>query len=435
METPHPIESAVGIQYYASDAPGTGGRLRDRPSDFRVREIETIEPEPVSADPNVYNQLLVRATLTDWDTNAFARELSNRLGISRERIAWAGTKDKRAITIQLFTLADVAQPSLPEISGADLDIVGRLGRPLRFGDLAGNQFTITVRDAPAPEQVDSITDQLQVFGNGQVRVPNYFGQQRFGSRRPVTHEVGLAILKGDWEIAVMTYIGNPHPAEPDRTQSARAYVEETQDWTGALDRFPEYLDYERAILHRLAEPTNTSYEDALSAVPTNLQRLFIHAAQSYVFNRILSTRITRDLPLCRAVAGDVVCFVEETEVLVVPDTGRTQTVTDDRVSTVNRHIDRNRAFVTAPLVGTDTELGSGEPGTIERSVLCDVGVKLSDFALPGVYASSGSRRPLAVPVDLSIDRDPLCFSFALPKGAYATVVMREYLKTPPSTLS
>lgn len=435
MESPHPTEFAVGIEYYASESPGTGGRLRDRPSDFRVREIERIDPEPLSADPSVFTHLLIRVTLTNWDTNAFARELSNRLGISRERITWAGTKDKRAVTTQLFTLANVSEENLPELSDVEMEVVGRLGRALRFGDLAGNEFEIVVRDPDAPGHADAITTDLNDFGAGRVRVPNYFGQQRFGSRRPVTHEVGLAILQRDWESAVMRYIGNPHPGEPAETRTARAYVDDTRDWQGALDRFPGYLDYERAILHRLADSTSDSFQDALDALPSNLQRLFVHAVQSYLFNRILSARIDRDLPVCRAVEGDIMCFGEEIQGLVVPVTDRTQAVTADRISTVNRHIARDRAFVTAPLIGTNTDVGDAEPAQIVRTVLSDLEIERSDFDLPGVYASTGSRRALALPLDPRIDQDPLCFSFRLPKGAYATGVMREYLKTPPAALT
>jgi len=86
------------MKYYVSDADGTGGRLRDRPADFRVREVEAFETEPVDADPDAYPHLVVRARLTDWDTNDFAGRLSDALGISRERVSWAGTKDKRAVT-------------------------------------------------------------------------------------------------------------------------------------------------------------------------------------------------------------------------------------------------------------------------------------------------------------------------------------------------
>ncbi|MFB6295274.1 MAG: tRNA pseudouridine(13) synthase TruD [Halobacteriales archaeon] len=459
MREAHPREQAVGIEYYVSDADGTGGQLREAPEDFRVREIEAIDPEPLDADPAVYRHLLVRATLRDWDTNGFAGELSNRLGISRERVSWAGTKDAHAHTTQLFSIDGVDPADLPDLPDAEMEPVGRFGRRLYLGDLASNAFEVAVADPGAPGNTAAITDELRAFsgfaeGSGddervgcetRVAVPNYFGQQRFGSRRPVTHEVGLAIVRDDWKDAVLRYVGNPSDAEPEDSQAARAYAAETEDWSGALDRMPDRLGYERAMLHALVERGGDDPADfraALDAVPENLQRLFVNAAQSYAFNRILSRRLERGLPFDRALEGDVVCFAETTAIagdrdggeVVVPDADRAQRVTENRVRSVNRHVDRGRAFVTAPLVGTESDLAGGDQGAIEREVLDEIGLEPADFDLPDPYGTTGTRRAIAVTTILAVARDPLSFSFSLPKGSYATVLLREYLKVDPESL-
>src|SRR6056297_339787 len=150
MREAHPIEAAVGIEYYVSDAEGVGGHLRDADAAFRVREIEQFAAEPLDADPGSYPHLVVRATLRGWDTNDFAKRLSDALGASRERVSWAGTKDKHAVTTQLFTVRGVDADDLPEIRDVDVEPVGRLGRALRFGDLLGNEFRIRVREADHP---------------------------------------------------------------------------------------------------------------------------------------------------------------------------------------------------------------------------------------------------------------------------------------------
>jgi tRNA pseudouridine13 synthase len=455
-----PVEREVGIDYYVSDADGTGGRLRTEPEDFRVRERELFDTHPPDADPDTYPNLVFRATLRRWDTNDFARALSNRLGISRERVSWAGTKDKHAVTTQLFSVDGITPEELPDLDDASYEIVGRAGRPILFGDLAGNEFTVRIRDAPHLEQVSAVAEALATFGgtdeqsgadgasstgddsdNMTVGVPNYFGQQRFGSKRPVSHEVGLAIVREDWEQAVMSYVGNPAEREPAETRKARSFVEETRDWTAALEEFPKHLGYERSMLHRLAESgadpgDQDAFRAALEELPTNLQRLFVNAAQSYVFNKILSERLARDLPFDRPVAGDVACFADSDapEGFALPDAGRTQRVTEARVDSVARHCERGRAFVTAPLVGTKTELGEGEPGEIERAVLDEVGVDPADFDLPGGFHSEGTRRAILVRTDLRIERDPLELSFALPRGSYATVLLREFTKADPEDL-
>jgi tRNA pseudouridine13 synthase len=164
--------------------------------------------------------------------------------------------------------------------------------------------------------------------------------------------------------------------------------------------------------------------------------LFVNAAQSYAFNRMLSERLERGLAFTRPVAGDVVCFADRDapDGLALPDTDRTQRVTDRRLDTVARHCERGRAFVTAPLVGTETDLGDGEPGDIERAILDDLDLRPGDFDLPEEFESTGTRRAVAVSTDLTVERDPLTLSFSLPKGSYATVVLREVCKTDPDAL-
>jgi tRNA pseudouridine13 synthase len=468
MREAHDLERAVGMAYYASDADGTGGRLRDDPADFRVREKERFDTHPVDADIGDYPHLVLRVTLRGWDTNEFARRLSNRLGMSCERVSWAGTKDKDAVTTQLFTLRGVAPGDLPDLDNADVAVVGRAGRSLQFGDLVGNEFEIVVRDPDHPENADAVTDDLREFGGGagdsrasparpdrgapRLAVPNFFGQQRFGSYRPITHRAGLHVVRGEWEQAVLAYVAEPSAHEPDRTSEAREFVRESRDWSAALDRFPGHLRYERAMLHSLVETggdTPRDFREALETLPSNLQRLLVNAAQSYVYNRVLSRRLERGLPFHEPVEGDVVCFADtdagggDTGV-ALPDTDRLQRATDSRLRVLARHCDRGRAFVTAPLVGTETEFADGEPGEIERAVLDDLDLAPGDFDRPGEFHSTGTRRAILVQTDVDAERggegdggngdDALTFTFALPKGSYATVVLREYLKVSPLEL-
>ena len=446
------------MAHYVSDADGIGGRLRDRPEDFRVRELEAVDVEPVDADPGSYAHLVFRATLYNWDTNDFAAALAEKLGMSRERVSWAGTKDKRAVTTQLFSVR-TEENVLPEVNDADVEVLGRTGRPVLFGDLRGNEFELVVRDVERPGDASTIAAQLAAFcgddgrdeggSDGESRgaslpmetsvcLPNYFGHQRFGSKRPVTHEVGLAIVREDYEGAVLAYVGSPSEREPESTREARRFVEETRDWQTALDRLPRRLRFERAMCHRLVEGDDApeDFRAALETAPSNLQRLFVHAAQSHLFNRICSARLDRGLPFDRPVAGDVVCFADDDG---LPDADRCQRVDEDRVRTVTRHCERGRAFVTAPLVGTETELGDGEPGDVERAVLDDVGLEPADFANTDEFDSSGTRRAIRLRTDLAVARaegdDSLRFTFSLPPGSYATVVLREFLKADPDVLS
>jgi len=478
----HPRERAVGIDHYVSGTDGIGGRLRAEPDDFRVRELEAFDYEPLAADPDpdAYPHLVCRVTLRDWDTNDFARRLSDALSASRERVSWAGTKDKRAVTTQLLTVRDADPADLPDVRAADVEPVGRAGRAIGFGDLAGNAFTIRVRDAvpDARDRIRAVVGELRDFGgrggpgdtdpgdpgesagdgsdaprvaDAPIGLPNCFGQQRFGSRRPVTHEVGLALVRGDPREAVRLYAGNPFDTEPEASRRARTVVDRefaspAPDWEACLDAMPDRLRFERSMLAELAsrdagaDAPDDGWLAALSAVPSNLRRLFVHAAQSVLFNRTLSRRLDRGLPFDRPVPGDVVCFLDPDDAapdapaaVASPDPGRCSRATADRIDILTRHCERGRAFVTAPLVGTDTDLGGGVPGEIERAVLDAAGVEPADFDLPGAFDSAGTRRAVLLRTDLTVAAGPT-FRFALPPGAYATVVLREFLKADPGAL-
>jgi len=486
----HPRERAVGIERYVSETGGIGGRLRAEPEAFRVRELEAFDHEPLAADPDpdAHPHLVCRVTLRDWDTNDFARRLSDALSASRERVSWAGTKDKRAVTTQLVTVRDADPGDLPDVRAAEVEPVGRAGRAIGFGDLAGNAFSIRVRDAApdARDRIRAIVGELCEFAaagetdadrsgdpgsddaggddpeaswiaDAPIGLPNYFGQQRFGSRRPVTHEVGLALVRGDPREAVRLYAGNPFDTEPGASRRARAVVDRefaspSPDWEACLDAMPDRLRFERTMLAELAardagaDAPDGDWLAALSAVPSNLRRLFVHAAQSALFNRIVSRRLDRGLPFASPVPGDVVCFVDPDDAapdapdapdapttVASPDPDRCSRATADRIDTLRRHCGRGRAFVTAPLTGTDSDLGAGVPGEIERAVLNGVGVEPADFDLPGAFGSAGTRRAVLLRTALTVDPGPT-FRFALPPGAYATVVLREFLKTDPEAL-
>ena len=44
----------------------------------------------------------------------------------------------------------------------------------------------------------------------------------------------------------------------------------------------------------------------LKELPKNLLTMFVYAYQSYLFNKILSERIKKNLPLNKAVVGDII---------------------------------------------------------------------------------------------------------------------------------
>ncbi len=209
-------EADIGMRNYLCEADGTGGHLKTEPEDFVVREIS----DPPRAKENG-DYTIATVSSRNWETNRLVRMLSRSLGISRERIGFAGTKDKRAVTTQLMSF--YGSPDLGKVDLKDVSVSGayRGARGIQIGDLIGNSFEVTVRDCSVPMgEAEGIiaSDVADIKKAGGF--PNYFGVQRFGVVRPVTHLVGERIVRGDFEGAVRTTYRTP-PRRRSRSSGRR----------------------------------------------------------------------------------------------------------------------------------------------------------------------------------------------------------------------
>ncbi|MFC1786737.1 tRNA pseudouridine(13) synthase TruD [Halobacteriota archaeon] len=428
-----PIELKIGMGLYVTKTPGVGGNIRQLMDDFYVEEISS------RTEGKEGQYLIVELTKWDWDTHHVIRDLSRSLGISQKRFSWAGTKDKRAITKQKISIWDISEEELGNVNlpRVELHAIGRSNKKVGLGDLLGNSFRITIRDVDLPpeeagKRIQSISDEIAQFGG----VPNFFGVQRFGTLRSITHLVGDEIRKSDFERAALTYIAEPFPSESEEVQSAREYVWRTHDFKVGLKLFPRHLRYERAMMNHLVSNPG-DYIGAFRILSPGLKKLFVHAYQSHIFNKIISRRFQKGLPFSIAMDGDIVCFVNKSG---FPDVSRIQSVNEGNLDGINNLILRKRAFVTAPLIGYESKLAKAEPGEIERAVIDEMEIDLNDFAIQKMpeLASSGLRREILLSVqpiheidtDFNSGRTKVVLRFSLPKGCYATVVLREYMKTP-----
>ncbi|MDQ1276126.1 MAG: tRNA pseudouridine13 synthase [Euryarchaeota archaeon] len=438
MEVPE-IEKQIGINLYSTDTRGLGGQLRQEIEDFIVKEITNRE------EGQEGKYLILELTKRDWDTHHFTRTLARILQVSQKRISVAGTKDKRALTTQKISIYDTDASEIKKIYLKDVEmkVLGRSRKSVELGDLWGNDFIITVRNIEnSPEETEVLlkttTDEILAQGG----VPNFFGIQRFGSVRPVTHLVGKAIVEGDFEKAALLYIAEPFPDEPEETKKARQFVKETRDFKEGLKTYPLRLGHERAMMnHLIANPED--YAGTFRVLPQNLYRMFVHGYQSYIYNIILCRRIEAGIPLSQAVEGDVVCFRNEAG---LPDSSKTEKVTSETVNAMNRLIKHGRAFITAPLPGFSTEFASGSPGEIENGVLKELGVSLEGFNVEEFpeMSSKGTRREVLLQVEpkfevaedeLNPGKSKAILEFMLPKGSYATTMLREYMKVDPLQMS
>lgn len=400
-------------------------RVRERPEDFVVEEIPG--DYRVSEDGRF---LLVRVTVRNWETNRLVRELSRRLGISRRRISFAGTKDKRAVTTQLMSFADVGREEIEEIHLKDvrLEPLARTDRALKLGDHGGNRFSILLRGVPLPaaetaSRLDSLFSELRAQGG----FPNFFGPQRFGEVRPITHLVGRHIVNQDIRGAVETYIGLPVPGEPSDALEARRAYEASRDVGRALREYPSRLSFERAMLNYLLKNPE-DHLGALRQLPPNLLTLFVYAYQSYLFNRVLSARLKAGTGLGPQL-GDLVVAVGRRG---QPQRDRPVEVRDSNLVKVEKQVREGKAWTTGLVPGYEVSLAGGEMGELERRVMEEEGAKPEDFIIRAMprLSSRGLRRELIAPImDLSRQVDGgVLLRFRLNPGSYATALLRELTK-------
>ena len=417
------IEEKVGIEGYISKTPGIGGRIKESAEDFYVEEIIDLEKFKEKEGRN----LLIKVKKKNWETLNFARVLSNVLGISQKRVGYSGTKDKNAVSVQYFMIYNADEKiaeKLREVrlKDAEIEIVCFTSKNLELGDLVGNFFRVKVSDAENGERVEKITEELKEKG-----IPNFFGIQRFGSLRLITHEVGKLIIQGKYEEAFWVYVAKPFEGEREDVRKIREILWNERDAKFGLRELPKYLRYERLLLQKLREGKNEL--EALLSLPKNLKLMFIHAYQSYLFNRLLSERIREFGNLKEIERDDFVDFVNFRKGYKVYSEDFS-ILTDFNSPRISFLKEKGYAILALPLPGYETKL-VGWSGEKLKEILEEEGIDLESFKSPyPEFSSKGSLRVAEIPFDFErFSYSEGVFEFFLPKGCYATVFLREYMKS------
>lgn len=431
---------------------GIGGVIKQSVEDFVVEEVladgsqarvstETAVERGVIGSSSTGNRFLLCVLVKrDWDTFMAIRNIARQLGICPERIQIAGIKDAKAVTAQHVTIEGVSAEEVENLRLKDIDVrvLGYLRAELSPFFLLGNRFRIKIRriehsKAVIMKRVARTVEELEVLGG----VPNFFGHQRFGTTRPITHVVGEALVKGSLEKAAMLFLAEASPSEHPLSRLAREEFWATGDFKQALEGFPRQLRYERLMLKRLAEEPG-DFVGAFRRLPVKLVKLFVHAYQSYLFNRFLSGRIKRGLSLTVAEVGDYVVSVERSG---LPMVRMFKTVGSNNAAEINEAIGKGRMRLAVPLVGYGQHPSHGVQGEIEREILEEEGVSERDFrvAVMPRMSSKGELRAVVSPLrdfmsdmvdDAAVSGDrTLEVDFMLFRGAYATVVLRELMKS------
>jgi len=403
----------MSLPYLTTDFPGIGGTIKNRAEDFFVQEIPLYEAS--GEGEHVYAEVQKIGITTFEAINRIARALN----INNRDIGYAGLKDARALTRQIFSIPGTTPEAVMQLQVPDLTIhwAARHGNKLRLGHLAGNRFAIKIRDVN-PTDVVKLREVLNLLE--QRGVPNYFGEQRFG-RRGNNDQIGAALLRGDNEAVLKLLLGSPDPTidDPQTLRARQAFDERDNEL--AMRIYPRSHGMERRILSRLMHSHRPSA--AVHLIDQKLRRLWLSALQSRLFNQTLAKRVEANT-MDRLLNGDLAMKHENGACFAVEDASKEQP-----------RADAFEISPTGPMVGYRMTLPQGEPLRIEEEVFAGAGLTKESFRQPGREHAKGDRRALRVqPKETELaggadEHGPhITVAFTLPAGAYATVLLRELMK-------
>jgi tRNA pseudouridine13 synthase len=170
------VSGAVAAELpFAHGGPALTGRLRAAPEDFEVEEIPGFEPSGSG------EHALLWVEKRGANTVFVARELARLAAVSEQAVGFAGMKDRHALTRQRFSvhLPGRPDPDWSSLSHPEFRVLSatRHARKLPRGALAGNRFRLTLREIDGDRAAaEHVLAAIAAHG-----VPNYFGEQRFGS--------------------------------------------------------------------------------------------------------------------------------------------------------------------------------------------------------------------------------------------------------------
>lgn len=419
-KSPYDRETELGIGYYAADCVGIGGKLRTVPEDFIVEEL------PITFT-NTGPYTICRLTKKSWEHQHAVREITNRLHISPKRFGWAGTKDRNAVTTQYVSLYDVQKEQIEALAIKDIEItpVATHQFSLGLGNLEGNRFRLTLRGC----EEDGLAEKTaEITAAVKTGIPNYFGLQRFGALKPITHRMGYHILRGEYKEAVDLYVGDAFPYESDEIKKARARFRETGDAKEALHDLPVHLSYERIMLDSLMKKRG-DFGAALQALPPKLLSMFVSAYQSWLFNMAVSARCGEETPLNEPRIGEHLIFAN----------GRVDCVTEKNLPTARQHMKRGRCFVVGWMPGKTLPVAAGPLEEEMFALMEKDGIAMQDFDLAAAFVKTnydGFHRRISLEADVAAEvlGTDVVLSFTLPPGHYATTVAREYMQADPASM-
>ncbi|MDX2037510.1 MAG: tRNA pseudouridine(13) synthase TruD [Isosphaeraceae bacterium] len=381
-------------------------KVKRTPGDFQVEELTDVVP----ADRGRFT--FYRLEKTGIGTFEALETVRRRWNLSERQVSYGGLKDRHAQTLQYLTILDGPDHPL-ETESFLLEPLGRLSFAYGPPNFRGNRFTITLRDL-SPRAIEQARASLASLPSDGV--PNYFDDQRFGSVGFGGGFIARAWLLGEPETALRLAIAEPTESDRGESKLEKAILREHWgDWATVKAKLSR--SHARSLATYLVDHP-TDFRGAFARLRRDLRSIYFSAYQSHLWNRILGRWIERNSrPDQRAE------FDFKVATLPIPiglDPLDASTLSSTRI----------------PLPSSRNPLPVEPLGAICREVLAEEGLVWEEFRvrkLEDVFFSKGDRAAIfhadrlhhtAGADELYPGRRKLTLGFELPKGAYATLVIK-----------
>ena len=385
------IDKEIGISVYTTNYSSISGKIKKNVNDFLVKEV--LSEKAIDSFDNLNGHAVYLLKKSGIDTNHALIDIEKRYGLVLKSL---GLKDANAQTEQyVYTYKKIN--SLEEYAGQKYSAqrLGFVQKPISKKDMLGNYFEIRVSDLNNP---------LPPF-SGNENILNFFGYQRFGSKRPITHLVGKSIVKGDYEEALEYVLNFSSKYDSERNNKMRKLISERKSESEVIELLPYSMDIERNLLRQLSNDSDP--KNAIRSIPLALRRFYIQAYQSFLFNKTLSLAREFEEELFLPTTDDV-CF--------------------DKHSILGKFENDPSQKLAVPLIGHSYYKKSRFDYYIKK-VLDEELLTPKDFFIKDfqeISVDGGFRNASINYSHLKIDENLI--KFQLSRGSYATIILREILK-------
>jgi len=385
------LDSQIGISVYSTNFSGIGGKIRIEPEDFQVSELISDKAKNSIKEENGY--AVYKLKKKKIDTNHALSGIFRKKGI---RLKSLGLKDASAVTEQ-FVCSGNKGIGIDNFSSDkySLEKLGFVKKPLSKKDMIGNHFKIKISESE---------NNLESFAEID-KILNFYGYQRFGSKRPVTHLIGRAILHRDFKKAVDLILSFRSVFDSKENNEIREKLSDKSNYKQYFDKVPLPMDIERIVLKEMIEHGEAI--PAIRAIPVSMRRFYVQAYQSFIFNQSLSSAFLDGENLFESQSGDV-CF--------------------DKNGIIGKYVKGMDQNLALPFVGYSYYKKTRFDYQISK-VLEQEEISPKDFFIKEMQevSSEGGFRQAAIHCsNYSLHGNVV--EFSLSRGSFATILLREIMK-------